>query len=110
MASIQPRTILEYIAMLGVIYLVVGGQFTGVLQSLDTQQHEETLPLSREKIESLVYPDPQLKCDDHLFNVHVFSRSPLIFYIPSFISEAESQHLIDIRYAVVFLLGNCLGR
>lgn len=97
--GIKPRTILEYVTILGVIYLFFGGQLSGVFQSQPADQNDEILPISPEKSESLVYPDPALKCRHHPYNVHIFSSSPLIIYIESFLSEEESQHMIEARYA-----------
>lgn len=99
--GIKPRTIIEYIAILGVIYLLVSGKLNDFFSGEDHGEDDGSLPLSQEKIESLVYPDPKLECGAPGFDVHIFSRSPLIIYIPSFLSFEESQHMIDIRYASV---------
>lgn len=99
-SGLKPRTVLECLAVLGVLYLFFGGQLSGLVSSDDVSGQEETsIPLSQDKIESLVYPDPKLQCKDHAYDVHIFSSSPLIIYIPSFLSEEESQHMIDIRCA-----------
>jgi len=97
--GIKPRTILEYLAIIGVIYFLFGGQLPGrIVPSRQASEEEEPFPISREKIESLVYPDPLLECDPHLYNAHIFSSSPLIIYIPSFLSDEEQKHMVEIRY------------
>ncbi|KAL1297094.1 hypothetical protein AAFC00_004677 [Neodothiora populina] len=94
--GIKPRTILEYVAILGVLYFFLGGQFSGVLQGQSSEEYDEPFPVSQEKIESLVYPDANLKCHHPNFDVHIFSSSPLIIYIESFLSEEEKDRLMKI--------------
>lgn len=95
--GIKSRTIIECLAVLGGLYLFLGGHLSGSSQGQTATEDDEPLPLSREKIESLVYPDSHLECKQPLFDAHIFSSSPLIIYVPSFLSEEESEHLVDIR-------------
>ncbi|KAK8211453.1 hypothetical protein M8818_003106 [Zalaria obscura] len=97
--SSQFRTILECLGILVILYLLFGreeaGPSTSIPHAQDHSDHDD-LPLSQEKIESLVYPDPNLQCPPHAAEIHIFSTSPLIIYIPNFLSEEESQHLLSI--------------
>ncbi|GAB7353122.1 hypothetical protein MBLNU459_g3661t1 [Dothideomycetes sp. NU459] len=96
-SGVKPRTILECLAVLGAIYLFFGGQLSGLVDIADVAEQEYgAQPLSQDKIESLVYPDLKLKCTDRQYDVHIFSSSPLVIYIPSFLSEQESEHMVDI--------------
>lgn len=45
---------------------------------------------------------PASLCPQHTFPAHVLSREPLIIYLPNFLSDAESTHIIDIRYVEPF--------
>lgn len=91
------RTVFEWAAILAVLALFFGG--TQLQSFFQTTNHDrEDAPVSQDKIESLVYPDKNLQCPSHDYgDIHIFSRSPLIIYIPNFISDEESQHLIDLR-------------
>jgi hypothetical protein len=93
----QPAMLLQYAAILAAIYVFLNGPFSGVSQGQSTSDESYDIPLSQEKADQLVYPDPNLQCDAHPYNVHIFSRSPLVIYIPNFISKVESEHIISIR-------------
>lgn len=97
--GVQSRTIIEYLVILGAIAFFFGGQYFNTSQGEDAVEDEEPQPLSREKMESLVSPDPHLECQHPPFDVHIFSSSPLIIYVPSFLSKEEQDHMIEIRYA-----------
>lgn len=94
----HPATLLQYAAILSAIYVFFNGPFSGVSQDQSTSTDESfDIPLSQEKAEQLVYPDSVLQCEPHSYGVHIFSRSPLIIYIPDFLSKVESKHMIEIR-------------
>ena len=58
---------------------------------------EQKVSTATAKIESLVYPEKDLRCSKHEYGVHVFSTAPLIIYIDGFLSDDEAEHLIHIR-------------
>lgn len=94
--SSNVRTALQYIGILAVLYIVFGNSIS---TTVFPQTKEETvdLPVSQDHIESLVYPDPKMQCPQKPLDVHIFSNNPLIIYIPTFLSDEESQHMIEIR-------------
>ncbi|KAI4716159.1 hypothetical protein E4T48_07645 [Aureobasidium sp. EXF-10727] len=92
----QPATLLQYVAILAAIYVFFNGPFSSVSQGQSSDEESYDMPLSQEKAGQLVYSDLALQCDGHPYNVHVFSRSPLVIYIPDFLSSAESEHMIQI--------------
>ena len=94
----HPATLLQYTAILAAIYVFLNGPFSGVSQGQSSSDESYDIPLSQEKADQLVYPDTNLECNVHPYNVHIFSRSPLVIYIPDFLSKVESKHMIDIRY------------
>jgi prolyl 4-hydroxylase len=94
----HPATLLQYAVILAAIYVFLNGPFSGVSQGQSSSDESYDIPLSQEKADQLVYPDTGLQCDTHPYNVHIFSRSPLVIYIPNFISKVESKHMIEIRY------------
>ena len=96
-ASFRWRTIVEVAVISIVIYVFLG---TPGLPSSSTSESkaQNDVPVARAKAESLVYPDKDLRCPKHEFDVHIFSTSPLVVYIDGFLSEAEADHLVEIRY------------
>ena len=99
-ASFRWRTIVEVAVISVIIYLFLG---TPGLPSSSTSESkgQNDVPLGRAKVESLVYPDKDLRCQKNEFDIHIFSTSPLVIYLDGFLSEAEADHLIDIRYYAV---------
>ena len=96
-ASFRWRTIVE-VAVIGVvIYIFLGTPGLHSSSTSETPAHDD-IPVGRAKVESLVYPDKDLRCLKHEFDVHIFSTSPLVVYLDGFLSEAEADHLVDIRY------------
>ena len=95
--SFRWRTITEVAVISIVIYVIIGAP--GLPASFNSSSADrEDVPVARAKVETLVYPNKDLKCPRHDFDIHVFSTSPLIIYIDGFLRESEAQHLIDIRY------------
>jgi prolyl 4-hydroxylase len=95
-ASFRWRTIVEVTVISIVIYVFLG---TPGLPSSSTNESQvyNDVPVARAKVESLVYPDKDLRCPKHEFDVHIFSTSPLVVYIDGFLNEAEADHLVEIR-------------
>lgn len=69
---------------------------------LDTSQLDPNLL-------SLIDPDEVLDCSSHSYNVHIFSRAPLVIYIESFLSDDEASHMVRERYVPRFLKQNKLS-
>lgn len=51
---------------------------------------------SFEKSDSLVFPDDDLVCEPHAYNIRVLSREPLVVYIDGFLSQKEADHTVNI--------------
>jgi prolyl 4-hydroxylase len=49
--------------------------------------------------ESFIATDEPISCPGHSFNPHILSHEPLVIYIEEFLSDSESQHLLEIRYS-----------
>lgn len=98
--SFRWRTIVEVAVISIVIYVFLGtpGLRSSTSSSTSESAAHGDVPIARAKVESLVYPDKDLKCPKHDFDVHIFSSSPLVIYLDGFLSEEEAQHFIDIRY------------
>jgi len=101
--SFRWRTVAEVGVISAVIYFFLGtpGFPTSLISISSTQ---DNVPVSRAKIESLVYPPKDLQCPDRQYDVHVFSTTPLIVYIDGFLSDAEAEHLVASRYVVFEVL------
>jgi prolyl 4-hydroxylase len=50
---------------------------------------------SFENTDALVFPDKNLVCPPHHYNVRFLSREPLIMYIDGFLSKKEADHLVN---------------
>jgi len=44
-----------------------------------------------------VYPDPDLECPEHGYNVHIYSVKPLVIYVDGFLSSEEADELVELR-------------
>ena len=94
--SFRWRTVLEVAIISIVIYVFLGTP--GLTNSSGGKSPSKIdIPIARAKTESLVYPDRNLECPRHAYDIHVFATSPLVIYIDGFLSEEEAQHLVDIR-------------
>lgn len=63
----------------------------------DDSFDDSAVAVSSDKIESLVYPEPGLQCEEHKVNAHVLYKDPLVIYIENFLSPAEADEVIRIR-------------
>ncbi|KAF2014694.1 hypothetical protein BU24DRAFT_493236 [Aaosphaeria arxii CBS 175.79] len=98
-------TVVQYavIALLG--YILAGAPFLSHLSggssstSTTNPRSSSSSPGNRQfsldKVESLVIPDPDLRCEDHDYRVHVLAREPLVIYIEGFVSEEEAGHVVE---------------
>ena len=95
--------VIQYVFIAGISYVLLGPpllqMFAGDPRArrsvFDASAPE--VPISPEKYETLVIPDPNLTCPEHPYTVHIFSREPLVVYIENFVTEEEAAHLIAIR-------------
>ena len=94
--SFRYRTFVEIGIIALVIYYLIGTPGLSSSSSANSTQKDDNVPVARAKIESLVYPEKDLKCPDHSYKtIHIFSSSPLIIYIDGFLSPSEADHLIN---------------
>lgn len=88
---------LEYLIPLAFLLLIAGGpiqQFLFGDRSSSLLSTNEAPVLDAEK---LVVPDASLRCPHHSYETHILSTEPLVVYIPGFLSDAEADHLVEIR-------------
>lgn len=89
-------SIIQYVLLGALGYILAGAPLSRFLfGSLSERSHQEEL--SFEKSESLVIPEQNLSCPHHAYNIHLFSKEPLVIYIESFLSDEEAEHLVRIR-------------
>ena len=100
MASGQPafrwRTLLELALITSVIYFFIGapglsGVFTSGQKDVVVAQKAQLKP------SSLVYPNLDLECAEHKYDVHIFSAKPLVVYIDGFLTGEEADALVELR-------------
>src|SRR5271170_7612169 len=61
----------------------------------DAECDQETLSRLSDHVVRL---STNISCPEHLYNVHILNRDPLVIYIPHFLSDGEADHLVNIRY------------
>jgi prolyl 4-hydroxylase len=97
--SFRWRTILEIAAIVSVLYVFLGAPgLSGSLTSGGDEKKDVVKPKAHNiKPESLVYPDPDLQCPEHRYDVHIYSTKPLVVYIDGFLSHGEADALVEMR-------------
>jgi prolyl 4-hydroxylase len=94
--SFRWRTVLELAAIVSVIYIFLGAP--GLSGSLTSGEKKYVVkPKPHIRPESLVYPDADLECPEHGYDVHIYSAKPLVIYIDNFLSHEEADALVDLR-------------
>lgn len=89
------RTILELTTISAVVYFFLGAPgLSGVLKS--SGRHVAT-PKALVRPESLVYPNTDLQCKEHGYDIHVYSTKPLVIYIDGFLGGQEAEQLVELR-------------
>ena len=95
--SFRWRTVIEVGLISAVIYIFLGTPGLRFSSNENSSTHSE-VPIAKAKAETLVYPAKDLECPRHEFDIHIFSTSPLVVYLDGFLSDAEAEHLVDIRF------------
>jgi len=95
-SSFRWRTVLELAAIVSALYIFLGAP--GLSGSLTSGEKKDAIkPKAHIRPESLVYPDPDLQCPEHGYDVHIYSTKPLVIYIDGFLSHEEADALVDLR-------------
>jgi hypothetical protein len=94
---IMPRltTILEYLLFAVPLYLFVASPLLKILAPSLFGSSGDINYQSFENTDSLVFPDTDLICPPHSYNVRVLSREPLVVYIDGFLSAKEAEHMVN---------------
>jgi prolyl 4-hydroxylase len=93
-------TIVGYLIALIPAYIFVLAPVSRLIFGTDSDASQnEVLDTSKidPKLLSLISPDEVLNCSSPPYNVHIFSRAPLVIYIESFLSDDEASHLVRER-------------
>jgi len=91
--------VVEVCIISAVIYILLGapGFPLSFTSTFTLSENDKADSGTQTKIESLVYPSPNLSCPTHQYTVHLLSGAPLVVYIDGFLSEAETNHIVSIR-------------
>lgn len=87
-------TTVQYLFIGAIGYILAGAPLSRSLFGARKQDPPEEI--SFERSASLVISEDNLTCPHHAYNVHIFSRDPLVIYIQSFLSNEEAEHLVRI--------------
>lgn len=97
-SSFRWRTLIELSAIALAIYVFfLGAPGLNDVLSSNGKKNIVAPKAQRTSTENLVYPDPQLKCDEPGYRVHVYSTKPRVIYIDGFLSDAEADELVQLR-------------
>jgi prolyl 4-hydroxylase len=99
-SSFRWRTLLELAAIISAVYIFLGAPgLSGSLTSSGGVKKNVpgVKPKPHIRPDSLVYPDPDLECPEHGYDVHIYSTKPLVIYIDGFLSHEEADALVDLR-------------
>jgi prolyl 4-hydroxylase len=99
-SSFRWRTILEIAAIISAVYIFLGApglSGSSLTSGGEKKNVQGVKPKPHIRPESLVYPDPDLKCPEHGYDVHIYSTKPLVIYIDGFLSHEEADALVDLR-------------
>lgn len=98
-ATFRWRTLLEIAAIVSAVYIFLGapGLSSGSLTSDDKGNKNVAKVKPHIRPESLVFPDPDLECPEHGYDVHIYSTKPLVVYIDGFLSSEEADALVELR-------------
>lgn len=91
------RTVFEIAAIISVVYIFLGAPGSSGSLTSEGKNRDVVKPRPHIRPESLVFPDPDLKCPQHDYNVHIYSAKPLVIYIDGFLSHEEADALVDLR-------------
>jgi len=95
-------TTVQYLFIGAIGYILAGAPLSRSLFGARKQDPPEEI--SPEKSASLVISEDNLTCPHHAYNIHIFSRDPLVIYIQSFLSNEEAEHLVRVRYETLLIL------
>ncbi|OCK95458.1 uncharacterized protein K441DRAFT_658884 [Cenococcum geophilum 1.58] len=87
-------TTVQYLFIGAIGYILAGAPLSRSLFGERKQDPPEEI--SFEKSASLAISEDNLTCPHHAYNVHIFSRDPLVIYIQSFLSNEEAEHLVRV--------------
>jgi prolyl 4-hydroxylase len=96
--SFRWRTVFEYLLLSIPLYIFVGSPLLKVLAPSYFGSDGDANYQSFENTDALVFPDSDLVCPPHPYNVRVLSREPLVVYIDGFLSEKEADHMVKAAY------------
>lgn len=98
--ALKLSTIFGYLLALIPAYILVLAPLSRLIFGPNPEDSENDV-LDTSKIDpnllSLISPDEVLNCSSHSYNVHIFSRAPLVIYIESFLSDDEASHMVRER-------------
>ncbi|KAF2663453.1 hypothetical protein BT63DRAFT_119218 [Microthyrium microscopicum] len=90
--STSPASLLQYTLLIIPTYIFILSPLSTILFSAPSLPPANSLDPNN----TLVLPSPSLSCPNHTYPIHLLSRSPLILYIPSFLTPNERDHITSL--------------
>ncbi|KAF2427745.1 hypothetical protein EJ08DRAFT_735963 [Tothia fuscella] len=89
------QTLFKYLLFGVPLYIFIGAPLLKIVAPSFYGSSDLANYQSFENTDALVFPDNNLVCAPHSYNVRVLSREPLVVYIDGFLSRNEAQHLVN---------------
>lgn len=91
-------SLIQYTVLSLLGYILAGAPFSSFLfgssSSSSSSSRNKSQAFTGDKSDSLIIPEHNLTCPHHGYQIHIFSRDPLIVYIESFLSGREAEHVV----------------
>jgi prolyl 4-hydroxylase len=99
-SSLSFSSLLQYAFVAAIVYILAGAPLSNLISDVYSGGASEVEgPAILGTLEDLAIPEANLSCSEHAFKgVYVLNREPLVVYIEGFLSDAEADHVVDVRY------------
>jgi prolyl 4-hydroxylase len=101
-SSLSISSLVQYAFLAAIVYVLAGAPLSSLLSDSYSggggASATQSSAASFKKLETLVFPDADLKCAEHMYKgVYVLNREPLVVYIEGFLGKEEAEHVVGVR-------------
>jgi prolyl 4-hydroxylase len=99
-SALSFSSLIQYAFVAALVYVLAGAPLSNLIRDVYSGGASEVeASANLGKLENLAIPEANLSCSEHAFKgVYVLHRDPLVVYIEGFLSDAEADHVVDVRY------------
>jgi len=92
--ALKASSLLEYAILAIPLYLFAIGPLIRTL--FPSSSSSDPTYQSFEKTDKLIIPDDTLQCPPHQYTTYIAHHDPLVIYVENFLSDAETQHIVQL--------------